>query len=218
MIDVRYGIGFTVPGRLVAPGPGRPAVTLVDDVGGAVVTVVDVVPGPVVWVVEDVAGAVVTVVDVVGAAVVVVVGVSLHTSLLHSPGPMFVPCAAVHAVGVSSWHCACVAVRMAPLTDSGRQQRIGVSPPQLPSALHASQQLACWLAHALPPLGALQRDALFFTVQRTRPFLSLRQHVTEPSSRPHVDFAEQTRRARTQFFGRLPACTRSVMISRVQCT
>jgi hypothetical protein len=55
---------------------------------------------------------------------------------------------------------------------------------------HASQQLGTVPTHAVPPFGARQRDAPFFTLQRSRPTAFVRQQVIAPV-RPQVDLAAQ---------------------------
>jgi hypothetical protein len=57
--------------------------------------------------------------------------------------------------------------------------------------LHASQQLACSLAQALPPRGALHSSALRFVLHVFLPLALVRQHATAPSPRPHVERAAQ---------------------------
>ena len=57
--------------------------------------------------------------------------------------------------------------------------------------LHASQQLACSVAHALPPRGALHWSALRFVLHVFLPLALVRQHATAPSPRPHVERAAQ---------------------------
>jgi len=57
--------------------------------------------------------------------------------------------------------------------------------------LHASQQLACSLAQALPPRGGLHSSALRFVLHVFLPLALVRQHATAPSPRPHVERAAQ---------------------------
>ena len=61
---------------------------------------------------------------------------------------------------------------------------VGTQPP----ASQASQQLANPLEQMLPPpAGALHLAALDFTRHFVVPFALVRQHVTHPAGRPHVD-------------------------------
>jgi hypothetical protein len=57
--------------------------------------------------------------------------------------------------------------------------------------LHASQQLACSLAQALPPRGGLHSSGLRFVLHVFLPLALVRQHATAPSPRPHVERAAQ---------------------------
>jgi hypothetical protein len=65
---------------------------------------------------------------------------------------------------------------------------VGVGVGTQPPASHASQQLAKPLAQmAPPPTGALHFAALDFTTHFVVPFALVRQHVTDPAVRPHVE-------------------------------
>jgi hypothetical protein len=67
-----------------------------------------------------------------------------------------------------------------------------VEPPTQSGPVQASQQLDCVPTQALPSGGAWHRDGSRFTLQRVRPNLSVRQHVTAPSF-PQVDLAAHVR-------------------------
>jgi hypothetical protein len=61
-----------------------------------------------------------------------------------------------------------------------------------PPASHAPQQLAKPLEQMLPPPGGgLHLAALDFTRHFVVPFALVRQHVTHPAGRPHVDRVTQ---------------------------
>jgi hypothetical protein len=72
-----------------------------------------------------------------------------------------------------------------------------VVPAQPPFGSQASQQLATWLTHLEPPLGARQASAFRLIEHFFRPLAVVRQHATA-SDRPHVDFEAQRRSAPAQ--------------------
>ena len=56
-----------------------------------------------------------------------------------------------------------------------------------PLAVHASQQLGNPVVQVAPPLGARHFAGLDLTEHLVRPLAVVRQQVTQPAGRPHVD-------------------------------
>ena len=82
---------------------------------------------------------------------------------------------------------------------------------------HASQQLGTVPAHAVPPFGARQRAASFFTLQRSRPAALVRQQVTAPGF-PHVERVAHRFTALLQAERSWPDPTRTVSTAVAQRT
>lgn len=82
---------------------------------------------------------------------------------------------------------------------------------------HASQQLGTVPTQAVPPLGARQRAASLFTLQRKPPETLVRQQVTAPA-RPHVERAAQRLTAPLHSVRSCPRATRVVSTPEAQLT
>jgi hypothetical protein len=82
---------------------------------------------------------------------------------------------------------------------------------------HASQQLVTVPTHAMPPLGARQRAASFFTLQRCRPAALVRQQATAPT-RPQVERAAQRFTSALQAARSCWEPTRMLSTAEAQCT
>jgi len=78
---------------------------------------------------------------------------------------------------------------------------VGDGPPAHPVSVHASQQLANRPTHADPPLGARQRSACCFSVQRVLPWRLVTQQVTDPAGLLHVEREAQRVTLLLQLFG-----------------
>ncbi|HLY38102.1 MAG TPA: hypothetical protein VKU61_08705 [Candidatus Binatia bacterium] len=89
-------------------------------------------------------------------------------------------------------HCAAIWLRHVGGLHAGAPAKPSraVALAQVP-LLHASQQLACSVAQALPPRGALHSSALRFVLHVFLPLALVRQHATAPWPRPHVERAAQ---------------------------
>jgi hypothetical protein len=68
---------------------------------------------------------------------------------------------------------------------------VGVYAAAQPPAPHASQQLENTPVQTLPPDGARHLPASDLTPHFVAPLAVVRQQVTAPGARPHVDFAAQ---------------------------
>jgi hypothetical protein len=87
----------------------------------------------------------------------------------------------------------------------------GVHGAAQPPVVQASQQLGNPVVQLPPPLGARHLSALDFTLHLVCPLEVVRQQVTHPAGRPHVDLLTQRLTSPRQALGKVSWVTAASM-------